>query len=182
MGFPSTLFSLLLPPLLPPRTTSPSLASVFASHQINTKAKGKQRLKDQKKREQLRTEDAKVCCTANNRHLLRRRAKIGERPSFRPHNSYSKMNIAYVSVLGENTTHYFVVPYFSYLYRLQTSVICFIIYCSGEKDTLPAMLQSICRPGLGLALRKLVHLENLFTSPFVLLESFNLLRDYYDTL
>ena len=26
------------------------------------------------------------------------------------------------------------------------------------------MLQSICRPSLGLALRKLVHLEDLFTS------------------
>ena len=47
MGFRSTLFSLLqLPPLLPPRTTSTSLALVFAaSYQINTKAKGKQRPK-----------------------------------------------------------------------------------------------------------------------------------------
>ena len=81
---------------------------------------------------------------------------------------------------GENTTHYFVVYYVVPIFLIETSVICFIIYCSGEKDTLPAMLQSICRPSLGLALRKLVHLDLVYF-PIVLLESFNLVRDCDDT-
>ena len=82
------------------------------------------------------------------------------------------MNIAYVSVFGENTTHYFVVYYVVPIFLIETSVICFIIY-GYAAVYLPSWP--------GISFEKISSFRELVYFPIVLLESFNLLRDYYDT-
>ena len=76
---------------------------------LSDQYKGKRKTKTKRKGSSRGQQTQRT--TANSRHLLRSTAKMGERPSFRPHNSYSKMNITYVSVLGENTA-----PLFCYVY------------------------------------------------------------------